>query len=274
MDFDVRRAIDYIMSGELEAEKAAKQGAKGVFSSLKFINRSKSPVKQRKSSPVPELINVSEYEDDEAELRRALEMSIQDSEGSRGRSPAPAYTTPTRGRSPYFGPARSSNYENGSWEMIKVDNIGQESGIIGNDGTQWSTDANDGLDLQAPPAERRRTEDVPVVLDTRVAKGTGSWVSNDAFLTSTLSGLMTILHKIPKAREAFLLASPRDPGSDALPTDGWWYGGQPSPVENTTDDDTTDITGQNMLREAARTMAFLDGTERAYGQYTSFKFQI
>lgn len=266
MDFDVSRAIDYIMSGELEADKAQKQGAKGVFNSLKSITRSKSPLKQRKSSPVPELINVSEYEDDEAELRKALEMSMQDSEGSRGRRSAPAYTTPSRDRSPYFGPARSSNYENGSWELVKAGTVGQESGIIGNDGTQWSTNANDGAEPHEPPADRKRTEGVPIVLDTRVAKGTGSWVSNEAFLTSTLSGLLTILHKIPKAREAFLLASPRDPGSDAPPGDGWWHGGQPSPVENTTDDSTADIAGQNLLREAARTMAFLDSTERAYGQ--------
>jgi hypothetical protein len=265
MDFDVSRAIEYIMFGEFEAEKARKSGAKGMLNSLKHITRSKSPLKQRKSSPVPEVINVSEYEDEDEQLRRALQMSIQESDGSRGRSPASGNGVPSRDRSPYFGPARASNYENGDWEMVKVDNSGQESGVIGVDASMWSTDANNGQEPQDPPADRKRTEELPVVLDTRVDRGT--WVSEESSLVSSLSGLMTILHKIPKAREAILLASPRDAGNEAQPGDGWWYGAQPLQPESTPSDDTTDSTGEHLLREAARAMAFLDSTERAYGQY-------
>lgn len=254
------------MSGDLEADRARNSGAKGMLNSLKHIGRSKSPFSHRKSSPVPEVINVSEYEDDDEQLRRALAMSVQDSGGSRGRSPAPGNVSQSRERSPYFGPARASNYENGSWEMVKVENSGQETGVIENDTSMWSTAGTDGQqDPQAPPKERRRSEDIPVVLNTRVAKGT--WISEESSLISSLSGLMTILHKIPKAREAILLASPRDPGNEIQPGDGWWYGNQPLQPENTTNDDDTDPRGVSLLREASRAMAFLDGTERSYGQY-------
>src|SRR5579859_1343519 len=171
MDFDVGRAIEYIMSGELEADKARNSGAKGMLNSLKHITRSKSPFSHRKSSPVPEVINVSEYEDEDEQLQRALAMSVQESGGSRGRSPAPGNGSQSRDRSPYFGPARASNYENGSWEMIKVDNSAQETGIVGNDTSMWSTAGTDGQqDPQEPPEERKRSDDIPVVLDTRVTK--------------------------------------------------------------------------------------------------------
>lgn len=253
------------MTGQLEAEKARNPGTKGMLNSLKNITRSKSPLKQRKPSPVPELINVSEYEDEDEQLRRALQMSIQESESGRGRSPAPGTDVESRDRGPYFGPARASNYENGNWDMVKVDNSGQESGVVGNDVTKWSTDGNDGQDPQEPPHARKRAENVPAVLDTRVAKGT--WISEESFLLSSLSGLMTILHKIPKAREALLLASPRASGDEVQPADGWWCGNQPPVPESTTTDDTTDTTGEKLLREAARAMAFLDNSDRAYGQY-------
>ena len=273
MDFDVSRAIEYIMTGQLEAEKARNPGTKGMLNSLKQITRSKSTLKQRKSSPVPEVINVTEYEDEDEQLRRALQMSIQENESSRGRSPVPGTDVESADRSPYFGPARASNYENGNWEMVKVDNSGgQESGVVGNDVTIWSTDGNDGQDPQESPHERKRAENVPVVLDTRVAKGT--WISEESFLLSSLSGLMTILHKIPKAREALLLASPRASGDEVQPADGWWCGNQPPLPESTTNDDTTDTTGENLLREAARAMAFLDSSDRAYGQYIQSSISV
>jgi hypothetical protein len=277
MDFDVPRAIDYILSGELESEKANQQSSntsfapKGVLNSIKsYYTRSKSPLKPRKSSPAPaEVINVSEDDEDE-QFRLAMEMSLHDSNvPSRGRSPnLPSSTPRSREQTPpYFGPARETDYHEGSWGMVVSSASGQEMGIVDNQGKSWPISAPnyEPEDLNIAPEERKRVEGRSVVLDTRGTSG--AWVMD---AVSLLAGLMTILHQIPVARKAFLLAAPQNPGSEDEPGDKWWKGNQPVKIPAASDDGV-DVTGEIVLREAARIMAFLDDTERAYGRLSTSK---
>src|SRR5437762_2707667 len=124
MDFHVSRAVDYIITGRFETDKLNPQtsntsstlSAKGVLNSVRQIyTRSKSPLKNRKPSPSiapTEVINVSEDDLEDEQLRLAVAMSLHDSGvSSRGRSPPPPTSANgQRSNSPYFGPARASDY--------------------------------------------------------------------------------------------------------------------------------------------------------------------
>jgi hypothetical protein len=278
MDNDIERAVDYILSGRFAQEKANQQssnsslsaGAKAALNSVnQYLSRSRSQHKNRKPSPsatATEIINVSEDDDEEEQIRRAMEMSLQDSAASsRGRSPGPP-NRPHSAENPYFGPARSSDYPETSWGMVVSGTSGQETGVVDNEGTTWSsTVQNDAEDINLAPEERRREEGQSVVLDTRGVSG--AWVVD---AVTMLASLMTILHKVPKAREAFLLAAPRDPGIDSEPNEKWWKGGQS--MTTSTASDENDVTGESVLREAARIMAFLDDTERSFGRFTLIRW--
>ena len=143
---------------------------------------------------------------------------------------------------------------------------GQETGTVdGNGGgrERWNYTSGEYENVYRTvgPEDRRRQEGVPTVLDTRGSGGT--WNTDSV---SVFAGLMTILHKIPKAREAFLLACPRDPGSEDGPGENWWKGKQNGAM--TEGIEGVDVTGEVILREAARVMAFLDDSDRAYGRYS------
>jgi len=278
MDYDVSRAVNYILNGDYEAEKATIQSnnpvSRAAKSMLGFMNphytRSRSPLKNRKASPSSvEVINVSEDDDDE-QLRLAVQMSLADSgPPSRGRSPALPSRPLSGEQSPYFGPARQSDYHEGSWGMV-VSSAGaggaQQTGTVDANGARWNYTSGEYESeyKTVEPEERKRSEGVPVVLDTRGSGGTWNTDSVGAF-----AGLMTILHKIPKARETFLLACPRDAGNEEEPSETWWKGSQKEVATNTSAEEV-DVTGEVILREAARVMAFLDDTDRAYGRFIHF----
>lgn len=275
MQLDVSRAVEYILSGDMATEKANQQssstsfGPRGMLNSVKqYYTRSKSPSKNRKSSPAPaEVIDVSEGDSEDEDMRLAMQMSLQTSGmSSPGR---PSSTRPISiDQSSYFGPARQSDYHESSWGLVVSGASTQETGVIDNQGKSWPihTPSYEPQDLNMDPAERKRVNGQPSVLDTRSTSGT--WATN---AVTTLAGLMTILHNIPKARETFLLAAPRDPGPDDEPGEKWWKGNQP--MSNLTGaDEEMDTTGENVLREAARIMSFLDDTERAYGRSFLIEF--
>jgi hypothetical protein len=267
MDFDADRAIEFILSGEFEQEKANQQQSntstlrKSLNSMKQYYTRSKSPHKNRKASPsnaTAEVINVSDDDYEDAQLRLAVEMSLQESAASSPRRTPNHLESRPAGKSPYFGPARGTDYDEASWGMVLPSSSGQETGLVDSQGNSWLSRSSEIEDVAA--AEREKIESQPTVLDTRVTNP--GW-GIDA--VSSTAGLMTILHKVPKAREAFLLASPRDPGTEDGPGEGWWKGSQ-SPANGAVGEDI-DATGEAVLREAARIMAFLDDTERAYGRY-------
>src|SRR5271169_4905559 len=116
MDFDVMRAIDFIVSGDMATEKANQSssfGPKGMLNTVKqYYSRSKSPNKNRKTSPAQtaEVINVSEDDYEEEQMRLAMEMSLQDSGMSSSHGCSPNLTPSNVGpipveQSSYFGPA-------------------------------------------------------------------------------------------------------------------------------------------------------------------------
>jgi hypothetical protein len=271
MDYDLERTVDYILSGGFYQDKSNQQpsnnsfsaGAKAALNTMKQYFPSKSPQKNRKSSPSiapADVITLSEDDDEDEQMRRAVAMSLESAASSRGRSPVPSSRTQST-ETPYFGPARSSDYHENEWGMVVSSASGQETGVVDSDGVTWSNSLqNDAEDINLAPEERQKVEGQPVVLDTRGVSG--AWVVD---AVTKLAGLMTILHKVPKAREAFVLAAPRDPGSDNEPNDKWWKGGQSMTTATSSDD--TDITGESVLREAARIMAFLDDTERSFGRF-------
>jgi hypothetical protein len=150
-----------------------------------------------------------------------------------------------------FGPANRQYYEERSWALT----------------TKTNTVTHEII-LQPEAEDRKRAEVEPAFL--RPSEQTGY-----------LSALLTILHAIPLAREAFLYRSmtAEDYGSDP----DWWNGspitlskivsmedGQWKPTGNSgetiwqssgTDDDSFD----HAMHELQRLMAFLDMTKRAYG---------
>jgi len=157
--------------------------------------------------------------------------------------------------------------------MVLSNDTAQETGVVGqNGGTSSSTTATWTLpalnfepdDLNCGASERKRVEGVPTVLDTR--GGSGTWGMDAG---SMLAGLMTILHQIPRARQAFLLASPREPVvRDQLQIgERWWKGGQINSIAPSSAGDG-DATGEGVLLETAKVMAFLDDTDRSYGRHT------
>lgn len=235
-----------------------------MFSQMKHFTRSRSPLKNKKTPP-SEVINVSEDDNEEEQLRLALEMSLQEtSSPSRARTPNQSGSRSAE-KTPYFGPARETDYQEDVWGIVLNENANQEVGVVEDNGKEWSSQDNGMGDVDIPATERRRGEGQPGVLDGRPS-GT-AWLSDAAL---RLGGLMTILHKIPKARESFLLASPTDPTGEE-PADGWWKGDQEL---STTGDEESDPTGQTILREAAKIMAFLDNSERSYGKYKPLSLLI
>ena len=290
-DSNIERAIDYILAGDLERDrqKEKEQPRKGgMFSSLRNTIRSKSPLKNRRPSPssttnssLAEIVNVSEDDEDDPQLRLAMAMSLaqpQSSSSGASRAQSPVPGSADRGppsindpHRPYFGPARQNEYREGQWDIVLSNGSAQETGVVGHNGATSSSNTAtwtlpplnfEPEDLNSEASERKRVEGVPTVLDTRGASGT--W-GMDA--VSTLAGLMTILHQIPRARLAFLLASPREPVAREQLQVGerWWKGGQISSIAPSSAGDG-DVTGEGVLLEAAKIMAFLDDTNRSYGR--------
>ena len=264
MDFDVERAVEYILSGEIEREKQAQKnssGAKGMFNSIKHYTRSKSPLKARKPSPataaVPEIIDVSDDEDRQMQL--AMEMSLQQNVPSRGPSPKPPSGSVSGGMgTPQFRPATGTDYHESNWGMVLSNQNQQETGVVNDQGDTWPVNTSNEPESMEPAADRKRVEGQPVVLDPRTPPNTSG-----ADNVAQLSAVLTILHKIPKVREALLLASLRD-GTEETPWDSWWNGGQSQSrgrLEESEKDPSISV-----LEETARIVAFLDETERAYGK--------
>jgi len=259
---DVSRAIEYILSDELEQSK--QNTSKWVLSSFKHFTRSKSQRKKGSERSPSRNSSTGAIDDDEEEqLRLAVEMSLQPQSSDvifpedAPKAPPPS-VSPPRSNSPYFGPARATEYNESQWGMVLSDQSvqEQETGLVDAQGNTYSSTPRIEQEKVEDPAQRIRREQLPTVLDPRRTTQT---LGSDHI--SWLASLLTILHKIPKVREAFILGSPRE-GADQTPEDKWWNGARI--MDSETDDE--DSTGLGILRETGRTMAFLDHTERAYGK--------
>ena len=165
-------------------------------------------------------------EQDEQNLQKAIDMSL--GETLAGQEIGITDATGTR-----FGPATEAYYDNDKWAMTSARSHAQEI-------------------LQNPDPEYRKREP-----------------GAPAFTKPSLTGnyippLITILHAIPMAREALLV---RDHLIEDYGYNSEWWDGQPIETPRVVDADnpTEEPIQAELIYEIQRHMAFLDQTERAYG---------
>ncbi len=138
---------------------------------------------------------------------------------------------------PYFGPANRSSYNNNEWAMVRGNSYAKEV-------------------LPDPePADRKRLPDTPAFLKPSVDE-------------HRLSAILTTLHEIPMAKEIFLNRD--DSISDYGHNSHWWTGAkieskEPNMTGSQNRADASPQDYDDFHRETQRLMAFLTGTERAYG---------
>lgn len=141
----------------------------------------------------------------------------------------------TETQKPQFGPATREHYDTAKWTMTLPGAVARE--IIAN----------------PDPSERQREPHSPAFLKPSLED-------------TRLPALVTILHAIPLAREALLNLDNTLP--DYGVNDEWWDG---APIDRRTlqvagsDKEDERACYTELMYELQRLMAFLDGTERAYG---------
>ncbi|KAK6330759.1 hypothetical protein TWF718_002959 [Orbilia javanica] len=149
-------------------------------------------------------------------------------------------TTGTVGYTPGTNFKRADNdtqYDSGAWALA-VRGQGETSAIE--------------IFLDPPPNQRKRVPEQPAFL--RPSTGSGS-----------LGPLLTIMHSIPTARDVLL--QPDHLLEDYGQQENWWAGHIIQIPRIVNEDDIDPIPPENLevVRESQRLMAFLSGTERAYG---------
>ncbi|KAL4778061.1 ubiquitin interaction motif protein [Aspergillus varians] len=165
-------------------------------------------------------------EQEERQLQQAVAMSLNQNLGQQ--------ETGVTSSNAKFGRATQDHYDEGAWAMTLFDSSAREIII--------SPDPVNRKKKAAEPAFIRPTQD-----------------------SLHLSGLLTILHSIPLAREALLL---RTRVLSNYGRDGQWWNGQPInlpkivTVHEAQDGDTD---WDDILYETQRIIAFLDSTNRAFG---------
>lgn len=131
----------------------------------------------------------------------------------------------------HFGPAQRPDYDEGEWAMIQLNKAKTEP----------------------PPSERTRKPDTPAFL---VTKAVNAWAR------PRFGAILTVLHSIPRARNA-LLSAGRPPETGYGHNANWWKG---ELVLSPHVEDHGQAWGQ-MPRwndELHRLLAFLDMTDRSY----------
>ena len=171
-------------------------------------------------------------ETEEEQMNRALQISLSDSQTLPGQE-----TGVTDWDKSTFGPAQREYYDTKQWSMTAPGAHAQE------------------ILLSPEPFNRKRQPGTPAFLKPVL----------DA---PRLSALIKILHEIPVAREALLNAELLAPdyGRDSQ----WWEGDSIKQLRVVNvDQGYQGIHSQDLVYETQRLMAFLDGTERAYGSVDS-----
>jgi hypothetical protein len=166
-------------------------------------------------------------------MQRAIAESVAVS-GRGTPQPPPQESGVTGGdtSNPHFGPANRPDYDHNQWAMVTVAKEKAEPGPLG----------------------RSRGPGAPAFLRCR-----------KDYNEHRLGALLTIYHQIPAVRNMLLrLGTPAETyGQDP----GWWAGqaiiAPPQPIADDAYWDAPPDT--DIIHETHRLMAFLDGTERAYG---------
>ncbi|KAJ6264031.1 hypothetical protein Dda_0170 [Drechslerella dactyloides] len=248
---NVERAVNYYFSGDLENERAAnvwdekvwgedRDGPAQSSNSLDYLVQAadtlRDPIGAKSRPPSPSSRNFRIESHDDAELQQAIKASMEDSQ----KSFTGPQTTGTVGytSSSNFKPAdTNTHYDSSTW-AVTVSGPPEASAIE--------------IFLDPSPFERKRLPDQPAFL--RPSTGSGS-----------LGPLLTILHSIPASRESLLQ---RDHIIDSYGENKQWWAGQVVQLPRVVvEDDPDPIPPESVevIRESQRLMAFLTGTERAYG---------
>ncbi|OOF92777.1 hypothetical protein ASPCADRAFT_210041 [Aspergillus carbonarius ITEM 5010] len=165
-------------------------------------------------------------EQEERELQQAMAMSLNQNLGQQ--------ETGVTTNEAKFARATRDHYDEGAWAMTLFNSSSHE--II----------------ISPDPADRRRREDEPAFI--RPAQD-----------NMYLSGLLTILHSIPLAREALMLRNQLLPHYGL---DSQWWNGQPinlPKIVTIHDAQDGDTEWDDIIYESQRIVAFLDSTDRAFG---------
>ncbi|KAL2868182.1 uncharacterized protein BJX67DRAFT_63234 [Aspergillus lucknowensis] len=165
-------------------------------------------------------------EQEERQLQQAVAMSLNQNLGQQE-------TGVTRSNQK-FSRANRDHYDEGAWAMTLFNSSARE------------------IVISPDPVDRKRQANEPAFIRP----------SQDSL---HLSGLLTILHSIPLAREALLL---RNKALSNYGHDAQWWNGQPInlpkivTIHEAQDGDTD---WDDILHETQRIVAFLDSTTRAFG---------
>ncbi|KAL2818413.1 ubiquitin interaction motif protein [Aspergillus cavernicola] len=165
-------------------------------------------------------------EQEERQLQQAVAMSLNQNLGQQ----ETGVTSSNRN----FGRATRDHYDEGAWAMTLFNSSARE------------------IVISSDPVDRKRQANEPPFIRP----------SQDGL---HLSGLLTILHSIPLAREALLL---RNNVLSNYGHDAQWWNGQPInlpkivTIHEAQDGDTD---WDDILYETQRIVAFLDSTIRAFG---------
>ncbi|EGX48662.1 hypothetical protein AOL_s00079g301 [Orbilia oligospora ATCC 24927] len=261
---NVEEAINYYYNGNLERDRnenkwdekawgadryGPEPNPEGNVNALDYLavaadQAFRDPIGAKSRPPSPsntfQIHHPTDGED--ADLQQAIKASMEDSQ--RSGQNYPTYTGPQTTGTVAYTPAsnfkRADNdtqYDSGAWALA-VRGQGETSAIE--------------IFLDPPPSERKRVPEQPAFL--RPSTGSGS-----------LGPLLTILHSIPTARDVLLQ---KDHILEDYGQQKNWWAGHIIQIPRVVDEDDLDpIPPENLevVRESQRLMAFLSGTERAYG---------
>jgi hypothetical protein len=181
--------------------------------------------------------------DEDALVQRAMMESLKSSNSPQGLPPPPPQqsgVTPSADSGVHFGPANRDEYKTEEWAMVSTKRREPDPDV----------------------SARKRTPDTPVFLRCRDDSG---WNAH------RVGGVLTILHAIPAARNAFLRTGvqPRY-GYGSNPE--WWKGTAILPPDRLAlkESQASDVWDSPNVYppwsdELHRLVAFLDNTERSYG---------
>lgn len=172
--------------------------------------------------------NLTSAQLEERDLQQAVAMSLGQDYGKQESGVI------SQAQDSHFGPATQEFYDETNWGMT-VANSGTREEII-------SPDPQDRLRKDNEPAFLRPSQEAQYI-----------------------GGFLTILHSIPLAREALLL---REKTASDYGYDSQWWNGQSIKIPRIVSLDNPyadDQDWDDILYEAQRLMAFLDGTRRAFG---------
>ncbi|KAK6496202.1 hypothetical protein TWF481_002226 [Arthrobotrys musiformis] len=258
---DIEQAINYYFNGGLDKDRSQDRWDESAWNTDRYgppeqhtqgvdaleylavaadsVLRDPIGAKSRPPSPSTTFQIHHSTDGEDADLQQAIKASMEDSQQNYTSFTGPQ-TTGTVGYTPGTNFKRADNdtqYDSGSWALA-VRGQGETSAIE--------------IFLDPPPNERKRVPGQPAFL--RPSTGSGS-----------LGPLLTILHSIPVARDVLLQKD--HILDDYGQQDNWWAGHIIQLPRVVNEDELDPIPPENLevVRESQRLMAFLSGTERAYG---------